>query len=525
MMGNTKRQLCGVSRLVLPFLCGVVSAYYVPVECGVVWLVLLALVSALLSFVLWRHRVVSGLSLCLAAFFMGSARMSAELHEEAVIPFSEDTGYTAVTLDDAAMKGKTLRVDAVVVEVDGAAIKPFKIKLTVLPTDLMEIKCGMAVHCRGTLLRPENYPGSTFNYERYMQVHGFMAQSFVYGGRVSSASVSRRQLPLWTRLGIGMSAVRGRLASVFRESGMEDDNLAVVYAMALGDKRLLHRDLRDAYSVAGTSHVLALSGLHLGIIYSLLLLLLWRGNRLWWWRFVVQLLVLAAVWTYVMLVGMPVSAVRSALMISVGALVIVSGRVGQSFVSLSVAALVVVIASPMSVFDLGFQMSFIAVASILIAAEPLYLSLVPAWMKRSAAGRWMGRMLSVSVVAQAGVAPLTAYCFGRFSCYFLLANVIVVPLATLLLYLALGVALGSGLPVVGQVLVYCLDSVSQLLNDGVSVLSALPGASVENIRMSALQTVLVYALMVVVYVLVRFVSRRRVRVSAKYSYPDVEEGE
>ena len=330
MMGNTKRQLCGVSRLVLPFLCGVVSAYYVPVECGVVWLVLLALVSALLSFVLWRHRVVSGLSLCLAAFFMGSARMSAELHEEAVIPFSEDTGYTAVTLDDAAMKGKTLRVDAVVVEVDGAAIKPFKIKLTVLPTDLMEIKCGMAVHCRGTLLRPENYPGSTFNYERYMQVHGFMAQSFVYGGRVSSASVSRRQLPLWARLGIGMSAVRGRLASVFRESGMEDDNLAVVYAMALGDKSLLHRDLRDAYSVAGTSHVLALSGLHLGIIYSLLLLLLWRGNRLWWWRFVVQLLVLAAVWTYVMLVGMPVSAVRSALMISVGALVIVSGRVGQS---------------------------------------------------------------------------------------------------------------------------------------------------------------------------------------------------
>lgn len=322
-----------------------------------------------------------------------------------------------------------------------------------------------------------------------------------------------------------MSAVRGRLASVFRESGMEDDNLAVVYAMALGDKSLLHRDLRDAYSVAGTSHVLALSGLHLGIIYSLLLLLLWRGNRLWWWRFVVQLLVLAAVWTYVMLVGMPVSAVRSALMISVGAVVIVSGRVGQSFVSLSVAALVVVIASPMSVFDLGFQMSFIAVASILIAAEPLYQSLAPAWMKRSAAGRWMGRMLSVSVVAQAGVAPLTAYCFGRFSCYFLLANVIAVPLATLLLYLSLGVALGSGLPVVGQVLVCCLDSVSQLLNDGVSVLSALPGASVENIRMSALQTVLVYALMVVVYVLVRFVSRRRVRASAKYSYPDVEEGE
>ena len=197
----------------------------------------------------------------------------------------------------------------------------------------------------------------------------------------------------------------------------------------------------------------------------------------------------------------------------------------MGFVSLSVAALVVVIASPMSVFDLGFQMSFIAVASILIAAEPLYQSLAPAWMKHSAAGRWMGRMLSVSVVAQAGVAPLTAYCFGRFSCYFLIANVIAVPLATLLLYLALGVALGSGLPVVGQVLVYCLDSVSQLLNDGVSVLSALPGASVENIRMSALQTVLVYALMVVVYVLVRFVSRRRVRASANYSYPDVEEGE
>ena len=140
------------------------------------------------------------------------------------------------------------------------------------------------------------------------------------------------------------------------------DAYAVVAAMALGDKSALTQDLRDVYSVTGASHVLALIGLHLGIIYTLLSLFVFRRR----WQVLSQVIVILSVWAFVFLVGMSTSVMRSAVMLSVYALLSLGHRDRMSVNTLAFTAIVMLMISPMSLFDVGFQMSYMAVFSILL---------------------------------------------------------------------------------------------------------------------------------------------------------------
>lgn len=518
------RQLDGMPRLVVAFLCGVAVSSSVPHLPGLLPLSLLSLVLVVASVAVDGRRHLSGVFLYLAAFVLGAVRMAADRRTDVAVPLGEYREYECVALDDAVRRGKTLQFDAVVTGMDQSAVAaPYRIKVSVLPgKKMMSVRGGMSFRFGAVLSLPVNDKRKKFDYRRYLHVHGFKAQAFVFGNAVRQVKADWSNVPLLARLQMRASALRRSLGAAFSRCGIEGDNLAVVYAMTLGDKRLIDSGLRDVYSVAGASHVLALSGLHLGIIYTVLIALFGRGVRLWRWRMLVQFVVLSAIWAYVVLVGMPVSAVRSALMLSVGSLVMVSGRQGNGVNALFVSALVVVALSPVSIYDVGFQMSFLAVASILLAAKPLYRCLAGGRVGRCAPLRWLAGMLSVSLAAQIGVAPLTAYCFGRFSCYFLLANVFAVPLATMLLYGALAMLLLSGFPLLQSLVASAMNSLSQLLNDAVTFISSLPGASVEDISLSFVQLCLVYLIILSLFLIVAILSRRRVRTLSNYRYPDTE---
>ena len=144
---------------------------------------------------------------------------------------------------------------------------------------------------------------------------------------------------------------RDRLLQRLSDGGIEGDAYAVVAAMALGDKSSLTKELKDMYSLTGASHVLALSGLHLGIIYMLLSLLV-RGRR---WRMLSQLFLIISIWGFVFLVGMSVSVVRAAIMLSVYALLSLGHRDKMSVNTLAFTAIVMLMVNPMSLFDVGFQ--------------------------------------------------------------------------------------------------------------------------------------------------------------------------
>jgi competence protein ComEC len=285
-------------------------------------------------------------------------------------------------------------------------------------------------------------------------------------------------------------AQRTKLLDRLSENGVDGSVYTVVAAMALGDKSQLTQDLRETYAVTGASHVLALSGLHLGIIYTLLSLLLNRRR----WQVVSQVVIIVCIWLFVFLVGMSASVVRSAVMLTVYALLSLGHRDKMSVNTLAFAAIVMLLFNPRSLFDIGFQLSFMAVLAILLF-YPLFNGVwSQAFLLDHRVFRWGWTMVAVSCAAQIGVAPLIAYYFGRFSNYFLLTNFIVVPAATLILYFSLIVLL---IPAFAYLLIYIVDTLNLLL----LWMAALPGASIEGLHPTLLQMLMIYVIIGAVYLL------------------------
>ena len=283
---------------------------------------------------------------------------------------------------------------------------------------------------------------------------------------------------------------RSRLLQRLESAGLTTDAYAVVAAMALGDKSALTHDLKDTYSRTGASHVLALSGLHLGIIYTLLSMLV-VGRR---WQTVTQVIMIISIWAFVFLVGMPTSVVRAAVMLTVYSLLALGHRRSMSVNTLAFTAIAMLLVSPRALFDVGFQMSFMAVFCILLFV-PLFLRPVSArYLMTHRLARWLLSMVAVSVAAQIGVAPLIAYYFGRFSCYFLLTNFIVIPAATAILYLTLATLL---LPPLGIVLSWVVTG----LNATLLYIAAMPGATIDGLHPSVGLTVSLYGVILATYYL------------------------
>lgn len=278
--------------------------------------------------------------------------------------------------------------------------------------------------------------------------------------------------------------MRERMQGEYQRLGLQGDQLAVVSAMTLGDKTLLTREVKQDFSVSSAAHVLALSGLHLSILYGALLMLFPHRR----YPLVTELILLSTIWAYVLIVGMAPSIVRAATMISVCSLASLGHRKAFSVNTLSFAALVMLIANPTNLWDVGFQMSFMAVLSILLFYQPLYQLLHP----YHPLFKWLWGMIAVTISAQIGIIPIVMYYFHRFSCYFLLTNMLVVPVATLMIYLSLLLLMTAPWSTLQQWVADVLNGVSNLMDTMVSGIAGLPNASIEEIHISLPQLFLIY---------------------------------
>ena len=289
---------------------------------------------------------------------------------------------------------------------------------------------------------------------------------------------------------------RQELLDRYRTQTAEEEQFAVLAAMTLGDKSALTKELRETYSVTGASHILALSGLHLGIIYLLLFRLTLGRRRSW----LSQVIIILSIWAFAFLTGLSTSVIRSATMISIYALFSVGGRHRSPVNILCFTAIVMLLVNPASLFDIGFQLSFSAVLAILLLM-PLFESFFPEhYFEGRPLQHYIYNMVGLSVAAQIGVAPLIAFYFGRFSTYFLLTNFIVIPAATMILYGALLVMM---IPSLAPVLLGFVG----ILNKALGWVSQMPCASIDGLHPSVLQICLLYVVFFCVYFSLRILQR------------------
>ena len=484
-------------------MAGIVVGDSLPMSASLLYVFLITVGISLLA---RKHRRIQSAALLLCMAVLGALLMTLRRQQLNVAwPDGRQT-YEAVVVSEPQEKPKTVAVDLLLPK-SGQKIKAY------IHTDersrQLTIGDGLAVCTQVEM--PTSPPmssasrvsasstGRTFDYRRYLLVHGFTGTAYIGARQWQGCRVSLKNVPMVERSRLFFLRQRHHLLQRYRTEGAADEQYAVLAAMTLGDKTALSHELREVYSITGASHVLALSGLHLGIIYSLLALLV-VGRR---WRIVSQTLVILAIWSFVLLVGLPPSVVRAAVMLTVYALLALGGRRRMSVSTLAFTAICMLIVDPFSLYDVGFQLSFLAVFSILLWMPVAEQIVSPAWLQRHTLLRWLWTLMAVSVAAQIGVAPLLAYYFGRFSCYFLLTNLLVIPAATAILYLALGSLL---LPLLSGWLL----AVVGIMNAVLVRLSCLPGASI-SIHPSAIQVVLTYVIVGALYALTPYFLKERIR--------------
>ena len=270
--------------------------------------------------------------------------------------------------------------------------------------------------------------------------------------------------------------LRYRVVQLYERSGIDGEALAVLSALTVGEKGELSRDTKALYSSVGASHILALSGLHLGIFYMIISPLFSTTFYRRKYMLLREAVVVAVIWLFVAVAGFTPSVIRAAILFSLMALAKVIGRDTSSMNILAFAAIVMLVYSPYYLFDLSFQLSFAAVFSIILIT-PRLQSLMRYDSCKSVACRYIISLVAVSLAAQIGTLPFIWCYFGTFPLYFLFTNVVVVPAAFLIMLLAVVLIVAFVEPLrvgVAWLLQNLIDGMNYLLR----LIAALPGASV-----------------------------------------------
>ena len=284
------------------------------------------------------------------------------------------------------------------------------------------------INARVSEVHTSGNPGA-FDYARFLRRQGISGRTYVAGNRWKVRAMADDEVSLRLR----MARYRQSLSAQYF-AHLESEEAAIAAAMSLGDKRSLDAAQRQSFSATGVSHVLALSGLHLGILFSLYSLLFVNRLRSRRGRVLASLVGVALLWGFALLVGFPLSLVRATVMFTLWQLSVVLYSDRSSLNNLALAALLILLFSPASLFDIGFQLSFTSVFFILFLMPHIPR---PRWLRRSRLLALLYGWLTVSIVAQIGTGPLVAYYFHTIPLVGLLGNLLAIPLAYVILGLAL----------------------------------------------------------------------------------------
>ena len=348
-------------------------------------------------------------------------------------------------------------------------------------------------------------PGE-WDYAGYMRNRGFSARDFLSTGEWELTG-RRRATPY-----LLAQRCRMNVLNFYRSLGLEGETYAFIAAVTLGYKAYLSDDIKEAFRASGTAHLLAVSGLHTGIIYLILSLLLsplghrGKGFRIRQWVIILML------WCYAFVAGLSTSVVRAVIMLSLYCL----GRLQQvrSFTAntLAAAAFLILIFQPNSLYDISFQMSFGAVFSILWFQPRIAALAKP----RNKALTYLWNLVALSLSAQLGLFPLVLYNFGTFPTWFFLSNILMVPLMGIIIYSMIPLlftgwlqASLSGFPEwLPQLLRHLVQLLTNAMLHIVQFMESLPCAQLTGLHISLPSAIL---LLLFIFLFSHFIYKQRLR--------------
>ena len=323
-----------------------------------------------------------------------------------------------------------------------------------------------------------------FDYQRYLRYQNVHYQSFVKKEDWQHTETNQGNLIL-------KFAQKIRLACInqLREYLPTDREFSVGAALVLGYKDEISQDVRDAYSQTGAMHVLAVSGLHVGLIYLFLnffLSFVKTKNRIF--RIARPVILILGIWVFALLTGMSPSVMRAATMFSFLVVGLSMKRYTNVYNTLACSAFFLLCFNPYLIANVGFQLSYIAVLGIVYFQPRIY----QLWVPRSAVVDNLWALTAVSIAAQMATLPLSLYYFHQFPIFFWLASLIVIPAATFILAFGIMSLIFSWIPFVGWFVGKLLFGLIWFVNFLIFGIQKLPFSLIEGVWITGLVVVGLY---------------------------------
>jgi len=488
-------------RIAVPFILGIVCTLSISVELLPGLILQIAFVCFLGLFIAYsffrtnfRLRWISGLFANLSLFFLGACMISVIdqrnklLLDEAGGNLPESIFLCRIDASPVAKSRTTVGNVVTVAKMDSLGQwHPLEMKILVYFKgdslckslgygDLIVISGAMQ-----TIPWPPN--PNMFSFRQYLYNRQICYQVFLEPGQwqLAGRAVSN-PVRLWAEI------CRERFLETLRKFKVEGQDFALVSALLLGSKEFLENDVMQEFSHAGAMHVLCVSGLHVGIMYVVadkMLFFLKRGRKS---RKMHHILIICCIWAYAFVTGLSASVMRAALMFSLIAACKMFKRSSESYNILAVAAFFQLWINPYEITQVGFQLSYLAVLGIFAFYKPFNEWITP-FNKIFA---WVWSILAVSMAAQLATFPLASHYFNMFPVYFLVTNLIVVPLAAVVIYLAVSLLVAGAAGLTFEWLAWPLKWSLRLMSGSVELIQSWPGAVIEPVVLTRGQVILIY---------------------------------
>jgi competence protein ComEC len=494
-------------RITPAFILGIVAYHYLASFLQTSNFLLLTSVVLFLVFAIkdaLRFDALIGFLAFYTLFLFGYFRLQQfkdDFQEEHLIHYELDfEAYRATIIEQPELKANSIKSVISIDEVyyhDEAQKRIGKVNVYLDQEVGKQLNYGDQLLIRGqpNLMEGPKNPGE-FDYRNYLVYNNIFHQQFVGDRFVVLGNEPPSK--------IMQHAFRLRALCQETIAGLIDDESVrgVVLALVLGIKDELDVEVRNAYSAAGAMHVLAVSGLHVGIIYGILLMLFKqlglsnKKNR--WFLAVVSV---AALWMYAFITGLSPSVLRAVTMFSFVAIGKATVRRTNIYNTLAASAFVLLWYNPYLIMSVGFQLSYLAVFGI-VYLQPKFYALLT--IKNVILDK-VWAITCVSIAAQIATGPLSILYFHQFPTYFFVSNLFIIPAALVILVLGLMVLLFGWVPFLGEAMAWLLSQFVSATNALVFAVEGIPGSVIQGVNIKTYESWLIY--FAILFVIFLFVSK------------------
>ncbi len=496
-----------ILKVLIPYVFGILPSYYYifPKINPIYLLLLLLLLTPFLAF-FYRKLSYNKLKMggvILQACFVLLGFVSIQLRTLSPDDeFFQEERYCVVTLvDHPQEKERSIKCVGIVEgDTTGEAVK----RKVMFYFQKSERSHGLVmgdrlfVKAKFARIEPPGNPFS-FHYRKYMQRRGVTHTAYLSDRQWEFLAHTAKK-PL--------KQISGKLqrffALQFAKNGLQGDEYSIITAILLGDDDTMDQTLRSSYASTGVSHILCVSGMHVGIIFMILDFLLKPFSFHRKLRFLKAIILLISIWFYAHLTGLAPSVQRAAAMFTFVTFGNLLQRNCNIFHSLFASLFILLLFNPFLLFETGFQLSYLAVLGIVLLQKPI----AAIWKPKNKLIFYFWELATVSLAAQLATAPVALFHFGQFPNYFLLSNLSVIMLSFAIVSTGVALLIFSFSTQVALWIGKLLFIEIKIMNQIVFFIEQLPGAVTKQITISILQLFLLYGIIIVIYLFFRYKKKK-----------------